>query len=500
MESPSPGGGSFAALKQFGLADSAETLFFSLTARGPVGVFATDADGGWVYANDRLCELTGLTVEQALGLGWMEALHPEDADRVREDWATAAAAGGDFAGEYRFLGPDGTVRWVRGFAIVVRGTEDLLTGWIGVCVDDTERRQSEETLRAAKERAEQLIETSKAIVLSLDPDGMILIANKAAEEITGYTREELQARNWFDVLTPRDRYPDVWAEFERLVSGAVPKRFENPVLTKTGEERIVVWENSQVFDRGKVAGLVSVGIDITETARAKREAERSLALLEIADEERRHLLDRIVRAQEQERRRIAADIHDDSVQILTALALRLDVLSGRVEDPDVLQQLSEIKDTARAAISNLRQLMFELHPPILDREGLAAALKLLLEQLREESGVEVRLDNRLGDGPVLETSAAAYRIAQEALVNVRKHAHARRVGVELAERPAGLYVRVTDDGRGFTIGDPPAPGHLGLVTMRERVETAGGWIRIDSEPGRGATVEFLLPRLQDPRS
>jgi PAS domain S-box-containing protein len=119
-----------------------------------VGVFATGTDGSCVYVNDRLCELIGLTVEQALGDGWTRALHPDDADWVREGWAAALAAGRDFEPEHRFLRPDGNVVWVRGFAAAVRDAEDRLTGWIGVCVDDTAHRQSEEALRDAKERAE----------------------------------------------------------------------------------------------------------------------------------------------------------------------------------------------------------------------------------------------------------------------------------------------------------------------------------------------------------
>ena len=500
MDSRSPGGDSFAGLRQLGLSESSESLFFSLTTRASVGVFATGTDGSCVYVNDRLCELTGLTVEESLGDGWTKALHPDDADRVREGWAAALAAGGDFEPEHRFLRPDGTVVWVRGFAAAVRDVDDRLTGWIGVCIDDTGRRQTEEELRAAKERAEQLIETSNAMVISIDANAKILIFNKAAEEITGYTREEMREQSWFETLTPRDRYPEVWEEFQRLVAGGAPTRFENPILTKSGEERIIVWQNSAVLEQGRIVSLVAFGIDITETVQAEQSALHSLALLESVDQERRRLLERIVRTQEEERRRIAADIHDDSVQMLTALALRLDVLTARVEDPEVLEQLAEIRDTAGAAISNLRQLMFELHPPILDREGLAAALMLQLDQLRDESGIEVSLANELGEGPSPETSGVAYRIIQEALLNVRKHAQARRVGVELAERPEGLHVRISDDGRGFETGRPQEPGHLGLVTMRERVEMAGGRIRIDSAPGLGTTVEFTLPPRLEPDS
>jgi PAS domain S-box-containing protein len=132
-------------------------------------------------------------------------------------------------------------------------------------VDISERKLAEEALRQAKNYAENLIETANVIVVGLDPLGTINIFNKAAQEITGYSQEELAGKNWFETLVPRDRFPQVWDTFTRITKEAELVRiFENPILTKTGEEHIISWQNSVLYDRDEPVGTISFGIDITK--------------------------------------------------------------------------------------------------------------------------------------------------------------------------------------------------------------------------------------------
>ena len=135
--------------------------------------------------------------------------------------------------------------------------------------DITVRKNAETALKAAKGYAENLINTANAMVVELDVEGKVKVFNPAAEMITGYTLAELQGRNWFETIVPRDRYPEVWAMFERLPAGELLKRFENPILTKSGEERHIVWQNSEVRENDQIIGLVTFGIDITERKRAE---------------------------------------------------------------------------------------------------------------------------------------------------------------------------------------------------------------------------------------
>jgi PAS domain S-box-containing protein len=134
--------------------------------------------------------------------------------------------------------------------------------------------------RIADDSLRSVIETADAIVVVLDASGEIQLVNRALEEITGYTRSDLEGRSWFETLVPKERYPDVWEEFRRLTSGGIPKRFENPILTKNGEERYIVWRNSDLERQGEIVGTVSVGIDITERKRAEEALELSEEKLE----------------------------------------------------------------------------------------------------------------------------------------------------------------------------------------------------------------------------
>jgi signal transduction histidine kinase len=224
------------------------------------------------------------------------------------------------------------------------------------------------------------------------------------------------------------------------------------------------------------------------------ELEARLDDLRRSDAERRRLLTRLVNAQEEERRRIAEDIHDDSVQTMVASALRLGTLRLRVSDPDVHEALDAVESSVRQAIERLRTLLFELSPQSLARDGVAAAVRRYAGEAFAGEATVVRVEDLLGAEPPPEAQVVLFRTVQAALANVRTHAHANTVRIELTRNDDGFIARVLDDGVGLdATALKPRPGHLGIDGMRERVELAGGWLRIDGRPGRGTTVECFVP-------
>jgi signal transduction histidine kinase len=231
-----------------------------------------------------------------------------------------------------------------------------------------------------------------------------------------------------------------------------------------------------------------------------RELEASVEQLRRSSQQRQLLLARLVAAQEDERARIATDIHDDTVQAMVAAGIRLELVARRLTDPAQRAEMELLRATVADALTRLRTLLFELRPLTLDREGLAAALREHLERVAGPAGPAWELDDRLGREPPAEVRVTLFRIAQEAIANALRHGRPSRITLSLAEEGEGVRIAVRDDGRGF---DPEqievaGPGHLGITAMTERASAAGGWCRVESAPGKGTLVGAWIPVREEP--
>ena len=212
-----------------------------------------------------------------------------------------------------------------------------------------------------------------------------------------------------------------------------------------------------------------------------------------ASDDRRVLMCRLVRAQEEERKRIAVEIHDDAVQVMTAVNLHLSPLIEHLEGREYKREGRQVQETVRLTIGRLRRLLFQLMPPELQLHGLASSLRLLLETLQEDSGVRWELEDRLIDEPAPAAALVVYRIVQEALGNVRQHAGASNVRLRVASGDGGVDVRIEDDGCGSSRATQHEPGHIGVVGMGARAEMSGGRLRVRSAPAHGTIIEFWIP-------
>jgi PAS domain S-box-containing protein len=284
--------------RRFKELEQEEALFRSIFESAPIGIILTDATGRPHECNPAVERILGYTADELRTMRITDITHPDDVEEIER--ALRAIIEGELEQIYfekRYVRKDGSFVWVNviastllepsgEIAISIAMIEDISalksaqadtaaaisdrkSAEADTAVAVSARESAEADTAAAREFAAELIEIAGALIVGLDVKGGIQIFNKAAEEITGYAREELLGRNWFEVLVPQERYPAVWDEFERLLAGGQSREFEYPILTKTGEERHLVWRNTALSESGPVAAAVSIGIDISERRRAE---------------------------------------------------------------------------------------------------------------------------------------------------------------------------------------------------------------------------------------
>ncbi len=337
-----------------------------------------------------------------------------------------------------------------------------------------------DSLRISEEVFQAIFEEAGIGMALVDLEGRLIATNRALREILGYTDEELRRMRFPEFTHPEDVQAD-WELFQELMRGERHRyHLDKRYLHKDGH---VVHGRltASLVRNSDGSSLWAVGMveDVTELMRT--------------GEERKRLRARLAAAQEEERQRIAEDLHDDPIQKMTAVGMRLATLARTLDGKDQQRQVATLQETVADTIGRLRSLMFDLRPPELDREGLGATIRQLLHRVQEDEGLRWELEDRLACEPPPEVRSAVYRIVQEALNNVRKHAAASTVIVVLESDGRELRGRVRDDGVGFDSTKAVAEGHLGLAFMRERAELLGGHFAVETAVGRGTTARFSLP-------
>jgi PAS domain S-box-containing protein len=353
-------------------------------------------------------------------------------------------------------------------------------------------------LRDSESRKSAILRSAFDAIVSMDHKGLIVEFNPAAEIMFGRTRAEVVGEPMAETIIPpslRERHIQSLARYLETGSGSViGKWIQITGMRADGSEFPVELAITRVELPG--APLFTGYLrDVTERERADEELKLSFETLQRSDEKRRTLLAHLLKAQEEERKRIASDVHDDSIQVMAAVGVRLGMLRGRITDTSQLGWITKLEEAVQISIGRLRHLLFQLAPPALELGGLAAAIRTYLDEAFDEADVEYTVESLLSLEPASEIRTLVYRIAQEALSNVRKHAQAGRVDVRLEDKDGGLFVSIHDDGVGYspTESETPELGHLGLLSMRERAEMLGGWFKITGIPNHGTSLEFWVP-------
>jgi len=469
-------------------------------AGADLGMWDWHVPSGRITVDERCAAMLGEKpeqVDQPVRL-WESRLHPDDFGILRAGLEKQLAAETDaFESEYRLRHRDGHWVWMLGRGKVVeRDSTQRPLRVVGTHLDITRRKVAEQLmhdqLHVLRLRENALSAISQGVLIA-DIDQHITYANSAIEVITGYSMAEVLGRDWSFL----DGQETDLASREAIHAALQSKRPFHGEILSYRKDGSVFWSElsiTPVFgENGQTTQFVGVLHDITarkEDERALREQARRIEVLS------RHLL----ATQEEMRRRLAADLHDRTSPNLAAVMINLGILteSLAISGPDeITERLEDTRALIEDTTASIRDISAELRPSLLDYAGLVPAMESYAQHFRRRSGIAVSIlppGSPIQLEPGLESGL--FRIFQEALTNVAKHAGASNIKVHIAQDRCCTEFSVSDDGIGFDIvplGTAPSACGLGLVNMKEMVEFMGGSFTLESSPGNGTSILVRIP-------
>jgi len=342
-------------------------------------------------------------------------------------------------------------------------------------------------------------------VLSLQPRAFGFPANSPVHELRielGATEQSIIERIAFrdELDLVQGTSPELDALWREV--GLVGIKNSIAVSWRAGDRRIgvvVAYDSRRGFNSNDLwvmrLAAMATGL-VWQYKEAEDELGTTAVRLEEAVDARRRLMNNIASGGDEARRRFASSLHDDSLQLLTAAELQLERIRAEASGSHQAVQFDQLKGTLHKVEDSLRRLLTNVSTETLELNvDLHQAISERLESVRVHSGIETQIDLRLPQEIPAAIQAIVVKNVAEALTNVEKHAHATRVLLAVEPVEGGIKVEVIDDGAGFVVAESVhMPGHLGLLAMKERAQLAGGWFRIESEPGSGARVEFWVPQ------
>jgi PAS domain S-box-containing protein len=518
----------------------------------PYGVWRTDAAGCCTYVSDTFLELVGMTLEQVQQLGWLHLLPPETVEPTRAHWLRCVATGEDFEREHRFRTKQG--HWCHVLAIgrPLRNEQGHIASWVGINLDITARKQAEEALKWSARRDDVLSQTAARLLESDDPQGLI-------DELCRQAMDLLDCQAFFNFLvdppsgrlrlnacagiSDEEARNIEWLDYGVAVCGCVARdglRIVAEDIQNTADPRTTLVKSYGIQAycchplkvQGRVMGTLSFGarsrsqfdpaqvevmrtvadlvamamhrIDIEKTLREWNATLESRVAQRTAELERRtrqlqKLTVELARAQDRERRRVAAILHEDLQQRMAGAKFQVNLLGNQVrDDPSQQVTAAAIDRILKSAIGMSRRLSHELSPSLFFGNDLAEALDRLAEHAGATQALTVRVEVR-GERTLQSDALTAFlfRAVDELLRNVARHAGVREATVRV--RRVGRYVglAVSDRGDGFDPHELDETAGFGLLGIRERIELLGGRVRIDSAKGRGTRVLIIVPDVPD---
>ena len=485
--------------------EESEERFRQVFEKSAAGMVISNASGQILRANKSFCDLVGFSEDKLRERSILEITHAGDREAT-EAYLEEIQRGRGLVHELekRYVRQDGKVVWGCTSDVFLL-PDGRAPYWIGVVQDISARKRAEELLRESEQRFRTIFENEGLGTSLVNRQGHPIKCNPAIQKMLGFTEQELRSLAFTEFTHPDDIDLD-WRLYSELIDGKRDKyEIEKRYIKKDGQ---VMWGQLTVSRvKNKVGApadyVVGMVEDITERKRAERElraahdqltkelAERTQAEAEIV-----RLSVSLINAQEEERTRIARELHDDFSQQIAALGIALSNIKRQIPEDrlEARKQAERAYDRVLAIGEGIRHLSHQLHPAIIEHSGLVAALESYCVEFESLTKVSATVQS---EGAFDDLSANAklgiFRIAQEALQNIWKHSGVREAGIYLARAGEHVGLQISDRGIGFDPAQPSKGAGLGLVSMRERARLLGGTLTVESSGGQGATIIVDIP-------
>ncbi|MEJ0101921.1 MAG: PAS domain S-box protein [Bacteroidota bacterium] len=582
---------------------SSKKRYQTLAESSPVGIFHTDASGYTTYVNPRWSQISGMPGEEALGNGWLKAVHKDDKDVLARSWVEASKIQRPSLAEYRFVHPDGDITWVLGQATPERNLENQIVGYIGTITDITERKKADQEIARVHKENETVLNRINDAMVSVDKEWRYTFLNDVALLTHPSGREKTIGKGMWDIHPEMkgtvfwDKYHEAmetqkvveiesfyepmnaWFSvkvypsndgltiFYRDITGKVTA--QNEIITEknlsdsiinslpgvfylynkegkflrwnknfetitmygaeeirqmhpldffdTAEGELVAERIDNTFNNGEDSilahfllksketipyyftgkaieyegstCLVGVGIDFTERVKAQEKIKETT-------EQLRQLTAHLQDIREEERKRIGREIHDELGQQLTAIKMDIAWIDKKIPgDAGLIKsKLKNVIGLLDGSNQSIRRILSELRPGILDNRGLLEAIEWLSRQFTANTGIPVEFTSTERELKLPEPLAiCTFRVYQEALTNILRHARAGKVWTSLNITGNTITISINDDGTGFDPTSVKNNKSFGILGMKERVLSVGGKFELISSPGKGTTIIISLP-------